>query len=219
MILSIIVMSISLSMDAFFVGVAYGIRKIAIPLPSKIIICLCSVLYAALALFVGHSLVSFLPLALGKILGAVLLLMMGLWMLAQPLRKTPEKNFAFAQASAPAQEKTLMKIILKSWGVTIHILKNPDVGDMDRSGSIDIGESILLGLALSLDAIGVGIGSALAGLTNWCIPITVGLCQWLFMHYGLKLGKQWQFLQHINQHLSTVIPGALLIVLAILRFL
>ena len=53
MVFSIFLIAISLSLDAFGVGITYGIRNVRIPLVSKMVICFMSVLYSGLALIAG----------------------------------------------------------------------------------------------------------------------------------------------------------------------
>ena len=45
----------------------------------------------------------------------------------------------------------------------IQILRKPTVADFDKSGTISAGEA-LLGIALSVDSFGAGIGASLLGM-------------------------------------------------------
>lgn len=113
--------------------------------------------------------------------------------------------------------RTLCKIAIKSLGITIHIFRDPLEFDMDHSGIISTSESFLLGLALSVDAIGAGIGSGLMGFDSWLIPLAVGVFQIFFLYAGNFLGRKWAAVFRINEKLLAVLPGTLLIVLAVLR--
>ena len=46
----------------------------------------------------------------------------------------------------------------------IQILRKPTVADFDKSGTISAGEALLLGIALSVDSFGAGIGASLLGM-------------------------------------------------------
>ena len=84
---SVVLLAISLSLDAFGVGLSYGVRKIKIPILSKIIICFFSIFYAGIALIGGKYLASFLPQNISKIIGITILFGMGTLIIIQALIK------------------------------------------------------------------------------------------------------------------------------------
>ncbi|NLY74067.1 MAG: sporulation membrane protein YtaF [Firmicutes bacterium] len=210
----IFLLAISLSMDAFSAGLVYGLRQIKIPLSSKLLIVMFSVIYTGVALLAGKSLSGFVPFQVSKKLGASILVMMGIWIIVQTLHKNNRTPPEKIETTAP---KTLLKIGFKSLGITVHIFKNPVEFDLDSSGAIDTGESLLLGLELSLDSIGVGIGSALLGFHSLLIPFTVGLFQWLSLSLGAYLGEKCALSFNLDQKWLGLIPGIILLFLALLR--
>lgn len=214
-------MSVTLSIDALFAGFSYGLNGTRMPLFSKIIICAFSVIYCAVALLLGKSIANLFPPVVGKIIGAVILAVLGLFMIAKSRLAHSKKTNVMTNSGNP---RTLCKIIIKSLGITIEILKNnPTAGDVDASGVIDKNEAILLGFALSVDSLGAGIGSALSGLCAWYIPFAVGFCQLAFLSVGLVSGKNLHEkcgkLMGKYATVTSVLPGILLIALSILRFL
>lgn len=214
MLLSILLIAVSLSIDALGVATAYGMKKISIPLASKLLMCFFSILYSSLALFAGKSLSFILPPLVSKLIGVFILGLMGIWIVIQALIKKDDESIS-AQNSG-AQKRTVFEIAIKSLGLTIQIIKNPFCGDIDKSGTIDLGESLLLGLALSIDAIGAGLGSGLMGFYSILIPITIALFQLVFIYAGLFIGNR--FSKYFpNKKIVSIISGALLILLAIIR--
>lgn len=211
---SIFLIAISLSLDAFGVGITYGIRKVRIPLVSKLVICIMSVLYSGLALIAGKAIYGILPPAASRITGAAILTSMGAFIILQAVLKKGEST---VEKSCAEEKKTLLEIAVKSLGITIQVIRNPDEGDIDRSGTIDIREALLLGLALSVDAIGVGIGSALAGIGSLLIPFAAGVFQMLLLYAGTRLGTRLGNSSRINKKLLSVMPGILLIAMAFIR--
>lgn len=214
MIFSVSLLAMSLSLDALGVGIAYGLRRIKIPLLPKLVICFFSILYSEAALMLGKSLSMAIPPLAGKLIGITILLGMGVWIIIQALvkKENPSLNEAYVN-----KEVTLIKIVIKSLGITIQVIKDPKEGDIDRSGTIDIKESVLLGLALSVDAIGVGIGSALAGFSSSLIPFAIGLFQLGFLYIGAYFGEKFALIGSINKKVLSLLPGILLISLAIIR--
>ena len=217
MLFSILVLSVSLSIDALFVGFAYALDGTRIPFGSKMIICFFSILYAGIAVFAGSTAARFLPAAVGRAIGAGMLFLIGCWMILKGFVKSA--STARRKESAGNDGAPIFRWMIRSLGVTVQILRNPDAGDIDRSGVIDLRESILLGSALSVDAIGVGIGSALSGLSGWYIPLSIGLCQLLFLSTGLAAGKRFGFLRKNGGRIAAVTPGLFLLALAALRLL
>jgi putative Mn2+ efflux pump MntP len=251
MFFSIMILAISLSLDALGVGIVYGFRRVKIPLGSKLIVCFFAILYSELAIIIGKSLSGLIP-RFAKLCGVIILILMGLWIIAQALFKNktesgrsamePDANRNSAvlkniepdlsgitdprplneiwrhPVDALEQEvRTLCKIAIKSLGITILVFRDPLEFDMDRSGIISSSESFLLGLALSVDAIGVGIGSGLMGFDSWLIPLAIGAFQMVFLYAGAFLGQKFATLFTVNEKLLAILPGTLLIALALIR--
>lgn len=216
MIFSIAILAVSLSLDALGVGVVYGLRRIRIPLVPKLVICFFSIFYSGASLLIGKYLSAILPVYVSKAIGITILILMGTWIIIQALLK--KEDTVIPGDETAARDETLVKIVIKSLGITIHIIKNPIECDIDKSGVIDISESLLLGFALSVDAIGAGIGSALAGFRSMFIPISVGLCQLTFLYAGTYLGEKFSTIEKINKKALSALPGILLIFLAFMRF-
>ena len=221
MFFSITILAFSLSLDALGVGIVYGLRRIKIPLIPKLVISFFSILYSGLSLGIGSSLAKKFPGSVSKLFGVAILIILGIWYITQawfrkannpiPESISAKKNILISEA------KTLCKLVIKSLGITIHVIRNPVEFDIDKSGSIDIKESVLLGLALSLDAIGVGIGSGMIGFHSSLIPFLVGLFQFIFLYVGANCGEKFALSLKANERLLSFLPGILLIILAIIR--
>ncbi|AUG58744.1 sporulation membrane protein YtaF [Acetivibrio saccincola] len=212
---SVVLLAISLSLDAFGVGLSYGVRKIKIPILSKIIICFFSIFYAGIALIGGKYLASFLPQNISKIIGITILFGMGTLIIIQALIKKDNRQNSLC--SYINEEKTLAKIAIKSLGITVKVIKNPIEGDIDKSGKIEFIESVLLGLALSVDAIGVTLGVSLTGFYSVFIPFAAGIFQFAFLYAGTYLGEKFTLIEKVNKKAMAVMPGLLLIALAFIN--
>ncbi|MDQ2087519.1 sporulation membrane protein YtaF [Herbivorax sp. ANBcel31] len=216
MFFTIILLAVSLNLDAFGVGLSYGIRKIKIPMFSRIIICMFSVFYAGIALVGGKSLATFLPENISKIIGVSILFVMGTLIIIQALVKKDNKPHSVYKYVN--REKTLIKLAIKSLRITIKVIRNPIEGDIDRSGKIEFSESVLLGLVLSVDAIGVTLGTALTGFHSFAIPLVVGIFQFAFLFIGTYLGEKFALIEKINKKVMALIPGLLLLSLALISW-
>ncbi|KNY29153.1 sporulation membrane protein YtaF [Pseudobacteroides cellulosolvens] len=212
---TIILLAVSLSTDALGVGTVYGLRRIRIPLGSKLFICFFSIIYSAVAQALGKTLSSVLSKDLSNFIGVGILFFMGIWIILQSIMGSNESP----RKKELVRTGTLLEIAIKSLGITIQIIRNPIEVDFDKSGTIDLRESILLGFALSLDAIGVGIGSSLAGCQSILIPFAVGFFQLIFLYIGLFIGNRITSYGRINKKIISIIPGILLIALGISRLI
>ena len=105
---------------------------------------------------------------------------------------------------------------LRIFGFVIHVLREPLKADMDDSGSITGREAFLLGIALSLDAFGAGVGAALLGYAPWLLSICVAFMSGLFLLLGMKSGFRFSGIPWINR--LSFLPGVILIILGIWRF-
>ncbi|MEW5899201.1 MAG: manganese efflux pump, partial [Bacillota bacterium] len=133
---ALILFALALNMDAFATGVAYGIRRIKLPLSSLLIISGLSVLAITLSMLAGNVLSGFLSEALARRLGGIILLFIGGWFLWQSLRKNGPQNY-----DAGEETKTLLHIRIYSLGLVIHVLREPYRADLDRSGEISAREA------------------------------------------------------------------------------
>jgi len=202
-------LSIAVSLDALGVGLAYGMKKIKIPMKYKWVMAAFSCLYTGIAVSIGNVIVKFLPPVITNMIGSLILAGMGIWLLLQGILKKTED-----ETEQVPECKTVFEWMIRSLGITIQITRNPMSGDVDRSGCIDLKESLLIGAALSLDILGVGLGCAMIGLNIWLIPFTVAAAQLLFLSGGLYLGK---VLAKRRMRWLDFAPGVILIAIAVLR--
>ena len=87
----------------------------------------------------------------------------------------------------------------------IQILRKPTVADFDKSGTISAGEALLLGIALSVDSFGAGIGASLLGYAPAMMAILVAIMSSLFLFIGMKLGtvlSNMKWLQNLHSCLE-----------------
>jgi putative sporulation protein YtaF len=87
------------------------------------------------------------------------------------------------------------------------------VADIDNSGTITGREAFLLGVALSLDAFGAGIGAALIGFSPIMMAISVATMSALFVTLGMKSGNRFADSAWIKKF--SFIPGLLLMVIGV----
>jgi putative Mn2+ efflux pump MntP len=243
---SLLLLAFALSLDGFGVGITYGLRKMKIPLLSVLIISLCSGVVICVSMQVGVLLAKVVSPHAASEVGAVILVLMGCWSLIQMLmqkekEETGERkvdseeyvrsteslaevavdteNVAAEQAAmAPEQAKSaVFSLELRRLGIVVQILRTPSSADMDDSGSISSMEAMLLGIALSLDAFGAGLGAALLGFNPIWTSLTIALFSGTFLLLGMKTGLRFAgnyWMKH-----AAALPALLLITMGILKLL
>jgi len=219
-IVSLLILAFAVSLDGFGVGAMYGLRKIRIPFLSLVIISLCSAVVILAAMKLGVWLLHFIPVSAAKDAGALILIGIGIWTVIQVSLQKDDPNAASAKPPAPAPSeapKPLFTLEWKRMGIVIQILRTPSAADMDRSGIISSSEAALLGIALSFDAFGAGIGAALIGYPPLMTAALIACSSGVFIACGLKVGFRFSNLGWV-QRLSAM-PGFILILMGIMKML
>lgn len=229
---SMIVLAFAVSLDGFGVGVTYGLRKIRIPFLSIFIIACCSGFIIWLSMQAGEWLGNFISESAAKLIGAAILIAIGCWALFQLTRSRSgddgEAAKAELQGSGAAQAPEaelgsaveaaqLLKLELKQLGLVIQILRTPQAADVDRSGIISPSEAVMLGVALSLDALGAGLGAALLGLPALLTSIVIAAASAIFLVTGTQLGLRYS--SRRGMLALSYLPGILLIMMGIMKLL
>jgi len=201
------------SLDSFSVGVTYGLRKVIIPVFSTIIISIASATMILLSMQIGVWIQYFLSPNVANFVGAIILISIGIWSIIQVFRQKDEDN----EQELHVNETKVLVIELKKIGLVIQILKKPMKADIDQSGSISSIEAIFLGLALSLDAFGAGIGASLIGFKPFVTALTIAGMSGLFILIGIKVGFLFSEFKWLKKF--TIIPGIILILMGFIRFI
>jgi putative sporulation protein YtaF len=205
---SFVLLALAVSLDSFGAGLTYGMKSIKIPFRSILIIAICSAVTFLLSMLLGFTLEQFITKKTGEVLGGLILLGIGVYSLWQVF--LPEKE------NIEKEPKNIVLFEIKSLGIVIHILKKPVMADIDKSGSITGWEAVLLGIALSLDAFGAGIGAALIDLSPLLTTTSIAVMSALFLWGGMALGFYFFNKTNWMKRLS-ILPGILLIVMGLLR--
>lgn len=204
---SLFMLAAAVSLDSFSTGLAYGLKKLKLPIKSAIILSLCSAGSLLAAMGAGHWLSSWLNEDIANRLGGGILMLLGAWVLWQFFRGEQKQH--------TSNEKQLVRLELRRLGLVIQIFKRPATADLDQSGTITGLEALLLGLALSLDAFGAGIGAAMLNYPPFFLAASVAVMNLLFVLGGLACGRKFAGMQWVQR--IAFFPGVLLIILGTLK--
>ncbi len=204
----IVLLALALSIDCLGAGFSYGLQKIMLPWYGILIICCCSGAVLAGSMLLGGWLEQFVAPEFVRFLGAGVLIGLGVCILGKSIQELVQQE---------EEDQALFQWEIARFGIIIQILKEPRRADLDRSGMISSKEALWLGLALSLDSCGAGIGMALMGYSPFWTSFCTAVSACLFLSMGLYLGE------HIGEKLSykkiKLVPGCLLICIGFLRLI
>ncbi|MGM8212370.1 sporulation membrane protein YtaF [Virgibacillus sp. W0430] len=195
---------VAVSIDGFGVGITYGLRKIKVPVNALVIIMICSGAIVFLSMKIGSILQTFISPVTAKLLGGLILICLGFFVLFQMIRSKVNTVKMTVQSTKRFRD-------IKT------VLATPDQADLDQSGIISAKEAVLLGTALALDAFGAGLGAALLGYSPLVTTILIAFTSGLFVFSGIKIG----LLLSKNKHMEklSLLPPLLLIALGMFNIL
>lgn len=209
--MALLLLTFAVSLDSFGVGFTYGLRKMKIPIQSILIIACLSGLIILVSMLIGSVLSSILSPIIAARIGGVILILLGVWITFQTFYSQEENDVKRVD-----EEKVIVSFEMKLFGIVINILKKPMEADIDRSGTITGKEALLLGLALSFDAFGAGLGAAMLGFSPILLACMIGVMSSLFLKVGMNFGHKLSYQMWV--HKLSFLPGILLILIGILKW-
>lgn len=214
MFLTCLILAISSSIDSFGIGITYGIKNTQITSIAKLVLFLISLCVSTFSISIGKFICSLLPPFFCNIIGFLILILMGLFIIFQSFKKA-EKTTSIDNNI----QKRIYSLFIKSFGITIQIIKNPISSDLDNSKKIEGKEALYLGFALSLDSLCIGIGNAMLGMSSFIFPILVASFQLIFLSLGLIFGNKLKEVTNIPDNIWSIIAGILLIFIGISKLI
>lgn len=203
---TIFMLALALNLDSFGVGVAYGVRKIKLPFSFALIISLESMAAISLSMLTGNFISQIISLELARLCGGVILFLLGTWMIVHG--KSEKKKETHPSHS-------LLQLHIRTLGLVIQVLKEPQRADFDNSGAISFPEALLLGLALAFDAFVAGFAFSMLKINLLLTVFIIGGGHIFLIYLGLYGGK---FLSaSIFSRYFLILPGFILIFLGFLN--
>jgi len=198
-----IFIAIAANLDNLGVGIAYGMQKIKISHMANTIIATTSFITTWLSAQIGKNVVLYFSPHTGDIIGATLLFSVGIWVFIQPV------------ITAIKRKQSIMDLQL--FGTRIYvgpseILNHPEKVDIDNSKDICPWEALLLGVALSINAIAGGFDAGTTGLSPLLIATLIAISSFLTIGMGHYWGQKYAS-EQLGKY-ATTFSGILLMLLA-----
>ncbi len=211
---SVILLAGALSIDAFGVGIAYGIKKIKITWINILVISLSTTCAITLSILLGKYLQYFLSYQVEKIISSVILMSIGLLQIIKGWKEKRCKQLLKKNEQQRSIKNLAFRV--RALGIILNIMDNPTKADLDSSKNISFFESLLLGLALNVDALGVGLSVGIIGNSFLLVPLaTITLI--IAIKLGLFISKR--FLSKFSEDYGYLFTGLILFIIGINRIL
>lgn len=203
--LTVLGFGLSSSIDNFGVGLSYGVTKIRIGTIPNTIIAVIAFVFSMLGIYFGHYVAKIMPGTLSTVIAALFVFIVGVRIILITLRA--KKNKERQQAVSLEKRRSLNQY-----------LDNPEKADKDMSGEISIVESLVLGTAVSMNALTNGLGAGLMGMSPFAISVVTAVFSFVAIWCGVNLGEKVANVKIGSMNLgqfSTVISGAILLLIAV----
>ncbi|WP_423798491.1 sporulation membrane protein YtaF [Neobacillus sp. SAB-20_R2A] len=168
--LSILLIGIAANLDNLGISVSYGLRSTRIPFVSNLIIATVSMFCAYLSIIAGTFVTRFISIGLANFAGGLIIICIGIKCIVDSfsLQETPSKVKVDSNFS--------------------HVISHPDLADVNDDNVISVKESILLGFALAINCLAMGLGAGITGLSPVLTTLSIGLFSVVSIWSGVKLG-------------------------------
>ncbi|WP_297633385.1 sporulation membrane protein YtaF [uncultured Clostridium sp.] len=188
--MNLIILVISLVLDSFASSIAYGSDNIKIPNFYIIIINFICCLVLSLSIFLGISILDFIPKGLPNKLSFSIFFILGFYKLFEVIIKNFLKKF-YARNKPLTFKAFDMKFAL-------NVYLDEKSADFDKSKCISLKESFYLSLALSLDSLAVGIGISFLNINYYVLIFLAFILGIVSFKLGFIIGKKLSKKKELN---------------------
>ncbi len=208
--LSSLLLSTASNVDNFAVAIAYGVKKLKIDIFSNLLISFVSAIGTVLSLSVGAVIGRYLPPAVANLLGSGVLVAIGILGIWDTLEREKKKSRVQVRQRQVTRELSAVGVHMPDYrqskppeasSITASstllddiayesFLDHPEKADIDRSGHIDVKESIAIAFGLTINNLGSGVGAGLSGLNVAFTTVLTFLFSVLAVISGYFLGDR-----------------------------
>lgn len=187
--------AVSVNIDSFIVGMSYGIKKSDISLLKSTIISLVTLTGTVIAILMGTEISRFLPASITLAIGCTLLIGLGMYYILK------SSCFYFSNKLKAAE--------LKSNELSTDLSNESPV----KNSLLTAKEGFFLGLALSINNFGMGIGASMTGLKLLPTAVASLFVSVVFLYGGNVIGKTK--MPRISDQTADILSGLILVGLGI----
>ena len=193
--------SLSSNLDNLVIGIAYGIKKVKIGIIANFIIAIVTSTATFLSMLVGSYISKLLPHSIANSLGALVIIILGLYFVTQSIIKLINNT--------KSKELALKDIT--------DMIEYAEKSDIDNSGDISINEALLIALGLTFNNLGTGIAASITGVSIQITVLSTFILSIIAIIFGVAAGNH--VLGKILGKYAPLFSGILLILLGIIEFI
>ena len=205
----LLLLGFAVSIDGFFAGAAYGIKRIQVPAFSLLAIgavtFLCTQIAHDFSYFLTGSVNSFYITAAG----ALLLVCIGFCNLLQ--------QYFTRRSQTETTEEPSKPLTFSCGKIVVSVMAKPENADLDHSSRLSLSEALLLGAALGIDNMAATFAAGLTNPLPAYTPLAMCCIQTLLVHSGIWLARGITSAKMKDRFAYA--PGLILILLGIFRLL
>lgn len=201
--LTVLGFALSSSIDNFGVGVSYGVSSIKIGFVSNMIIAVIAFCFSIVGILFGKYVSKVMPGTISTVIAALFVFIIGIRIILIALT---------------AKRKSKKSATLKKRRSLNTYIEEPQEADIDKSGEIGVLEAVVLGAAVSMNALTNGLGAGLMGLSPIAISASAAAFSFLAIWWGVSLGVRVANIRIGSMTLgqfSTLISGGILLLIAV----
>lgn len=172
--LTILLIGIAANLDNLGIGVSYSLKSTHIPFISNLFIAMISMISAYLSIAAGELIAHSISLWLANFSGGLIIIILGTKTVIESKKEEPTSS---------------REPVLANSNFT-KIVKEPENLDLNKDKIISWKESILLGLALAINCLAIGIGAGITGVSPVFSTISIGAFSLLSISTGMSLGRK-----------------------------
>lgn len=196
--ISSLLFGFSASIDAFIVGMTYGVKKMHISSCKNLIISTITLAGTVLSILTGSRIAPFLPERAAKAAGSMILILLGIYYIVK---------FIIIYAKKRQTGKSVSANAISSAAASGH----------PGTGLLTGREAAALGLALSVNNIGIGLGASISGIRLASTAAVTFFLSIILLALGNRLGKL-HFLQFAGRF-ADPLAGLILIALGLYEWI
>lgn len=172
--LTILFIGIAANLDNLGIGVSYSLKSTRIPFLSNILIAIVSMIAAYLSIAAGTVISHYISLGIANLSGGLILVVIGIKGIIECLK----------------EENEGLKVVVPSNSNLTKIIREPDSLDLNNDKVISWKESALLGSALAINCLAIGLGAGITGVSPFFSTISIGIFSVLSISTGTLIGSK-----------------------------
>ncbi len=208
----LLLLALAANLDNFGVGTAYGLaRRIISPL-SNLIIALMAVGLTYASMVIGATLSNFIPASTANNLGAAIIVGIGGWLIWEA-----QIQQFWQQARRWVLDQALRRGSFTGAMPVQAVFNQNSATNLKRPiCRISLGETLILGISLALNAMAGGVGASLSGYNPLLLSLATGIFSYGTIEAGQRLSGS--YLSKRFGNLAQPLAGVVLLGIGIYEF-